>query len=515
MNWRGTRLARAWRRRSLGRWAWFTSVMGFALLAVADGWYAYEQQAAALSRQYDQALVRVASAYVAALREKVQLNAARAGRIYREEVGKEPGPPMRYVLTGVDGRWLGGEQYLAELLGGLTPPRLGMAEPGAVQLSDARYRDESVRVAQALGMFPSPEGSSVPARFLLVENPALRVQANGELLRSVLKGGVLRWAAAVALVGVLLAFLLRPLRSLQGELAARGEKDYQPVDANRPQELVPLVQTLNHLMAAQRASVEQQRQFLADASHQLRTPLAVLRTQLQGLSSGQLSAAETLPKMLRTVDRSADLANHLLSAAKVEQLAREAAWVPLSLSTVISEVALEFAPLMARKRLDFSLDAAAALRVRSDAWMLGELVRNLLSNAIHHSPKGARLGIVVRRLRHEVELIVWDCGGGVSQSVQERLFEPFAGSREGTGIGLGLAICRRIADAMAAQVHLFNRQENGVVVGCDAVVRWPDSMVAGPVESEKEAPAFRAVGGDAPASDPGMTAITRLGGKGI
>src|SRR5690606_31906257 len=114
---------------------------------------------------------------------------------------------------------------------------------------------------------------------------------------------------------------------------------------------------LNHLMAVQRASVEQQQRFLADASHQLRTPLAVLRTQLQGLASGQLSAQETLPRMLRTVDRSTDLANQLLSSAKVEQLASQAAWTELSLSSVVSDVALEFAPLMARKRLDFALDA--------------------------------------------------------------------------------------------------------------------------------------------------------------
>jgi signal transduction histidine kinase len=93
------------------------------------------------------------------------------------------------------------------------------------------------------------------------------------------------------------------------------------------------------------------------------------------------------------------------------------------------------------------------------------------------SPPSAALGIVIRRLRHEVELIVWDHGGGVSEAVQERLFEPFSASKGGTGIGLGLAICKKIADAMSARVHLFNRQEQGTVVGCDAVVRWPLTMV--------------------------------------
>lgn len=480
-----SRLARAWRRRSLSRWAWFASVVGFALLSALDGWHAYELQAAPLARQFDQALARVASGYVAALGEDAELTTERAGGIYRQEVGEEPGRPVRYTVTGLDSTWLGGEQYLADLLEGPGPGVSEEAASGRLQLFDARYRDASVRVAHAMGVFRAAHGAEVPARFLFVEDPALRVQANGELLRSVLKGALLRWAVSVALVGVLIGFLLWPLRTLRDELAARGEKDYQPVDAHRPQELVPLVQALNHLMAVQRASVEQQQRFLADASHQLRTPLAVLRTQLQGLASGQLSAQETLPRMLRTVDRSTDLANQLLSSAKVEQLASQAAWTELSLSSVVSDVALEFAPLMARKRLDFALDAAP-LVVQSDAWMLGELVRNLLANAIHHSPKGGQLGIVVRRLRHEVELIVWDCGGGVSQTVQERLFEPFAGSKDGTGIGLGLAICRRIADSMAADVHLFNRQENGMVVGCDAVVRWSDPSPGAPVESREQ-----------------------------
>ena len=238
-----------------------------------------------------------------------------------------------------------------------------------------------------------------------------------------------------------------------------------------PLELQGLAQAIDQLLVQQRESLAQQRRFLADASHQLRTPFTVLRTQLQGLMSGQLDAAETLPRMLTTVDRSSHLTRQLLALAKVEQLQQRAAWQAVDLAQVARDIALELAPLLARKRLDFQLQAEA-LSLHTDAWMLGEMVRNLLSNAIHHSPQGAALGLVVRALPGEAELIVWDNAGGVDEAVRDKLFKPFE-SAAGTGIGLGLSICQQIAQSMNANVALYNRLQDDRVIGVDAVVRWP------------------------------------------
>ena len=104
--------------------------------------------------------------------------------------------------------------------------------------------------------------------------------------------------------------------------------------------------------------------------------------------------------------------------------------------------------------------------------MLGELVRNLLANAIRHSPEKGRLGIVVRLAHDGPELIVWDSGPGLGNSPRERLFEPFAAA-SGGGIGLGLSICRELARSMGARVELFNRTDGHSVMGVDAIVRWP------------------------------------------
>jgi two-component system, OmpR family, sensor histidine kinase TctE len=290
------------------------------------------------------------------------------------------------------------------------------------------------------------------------------------LWRFSVRFGVLLGVAALALRAA-----LRPLRALSRELNARLPQDANLLSTGRDRELAPLVQAMNQMLNAQLHTSEQQRKFVADASHQLRTPLAVLRTQLQALEINPGNAAEAVPKMLRTVERTTDLANQLLSVAKVQQLARQGDWQPVNLEAVAREVALELSPLMARKRLAFTLDALPVV-LQSDAWLLGELLRNLLSNAVHHSPVAGELGIVLRYLRDEVELIVWDRGGGVEESVKQRLFEPFAASKGGTGIGLGLSICRQIAVALSAQVDLFNRVELGQVSGVDAVVRWPRSL---------------------------------------
>jgi two-component system, OmpR family, sensor histidine kinase TctE len=339
------------------------------------------------------------------------------------------------------------------------------------QLSASRSIQRSVGVVVLLVLCVL---CAVDASYDYHQDLALKLDP-GEALRHALWRFGLRVLVLVGVAALTLRAALRPLRSLSLELNARQSSDAHLLSTQRPRELAPLVQAMNQMLSVQRDSAEQQRKFVADASHQLRTPLAVLRTQLQALEINPASAAEAVPKMLRTVERTTDLANQLLSVAKVEQLARLGDWQPVNLEAVAREVALELSPLMARKRLAFTLDALPVV-LQSDAWLVGELLRNLLSNAVHHSPVAGELGIVLRYLRDEVELIVWDRGGGVEESVKQRLFEPFSASKGGTGIGLGLSICRQIAVALSAQVDLFNRVELGQVSGVDAVVRWPRSL---------------------------------------
>lgn len=236
-----------------------------------------------------------------------------------------------------------------------------------------------------------------------------------------------------------------------------------------PSELRPTVQHMRQLRRDQLHWVEQQRRFLADASHQLRTPMAVLRTQLQSAIAGDAAASVLLPQMLHTLDRAAGLANQLLSLTKLEQLKHSGGLQPVNLHAAARDAVVELSPLIAAKRLDFVLEGPE-LSADGDPVMLGELLRNLLANAIHHAPLCGRMGVLLRDSADHIELLVWDEGPGVDNDVQARLFQPFSASVG--GVGLGLSICKQIAEAMGASVDLYNRVSQGRVIGVDAVVAW-------------------------------------------
>lgn len=271
------------------------------------------------------------------------------------------------------------------------------------------------------------------------------------------------WAALVwAGVAAALAWIARAQAALAAPI--EGATAYKG-----PAELQPMVERSRALHREQHDWVDQQRRFLADASHQLRTPMAVLRTQLQAAIAGDTPAAEALPQMLHTVDRATGLANQLLSLSKLEQLKRRGELQAIDLHEIASAAVLELSPLIAAKRLDFTLDEGPFI-VPAEASMLGELIRNLLANAIHHAPAGARLGVVLRHGAQQLEMIVWDEGPGIDDEVRPRLFHPFA-SAQG-GVGLGLSICRQIAESMGASVHLYNRTVAGQIIGVDAAVSW-------------------------------------------
>jgi signal transduction histidine kinase len=284
------------------------------------------------------------------------------------------------------------------------------------------------------------------------------------------------WGLKLLMGAVVLTWVMRqaflPVRALGRSLNALPVTDLQAVAQRQPAELLPLATAVKRLLQSQQVAVDEQGQFLANASHQLQTPFAVLRAQLQGVMSGDMAAHDTLPKMLVTIDRSSTLVRQLLSIAKIEQMARQSHWKEVDLSAVAHDVAMEFAPLLARKNLDFSLQAVS-VRLNTDAWLLGELLRNLLSNAIQHSPLGSALGVVIRMLPSGPELLVWDNGGGMDEAIQARLFEPFQSASGASGVGLGLSICRQIAVSMSAEVDLYNRVQDDRIVGVDAVVRWP------------------------------------------
>jgi two-component system sensor histidine kinase TctE len=212
-----------------------------------------------------------------------------------------------------------------------------------------------------------------------------------------------------------------------------------------------------------------------DASHQLRTPLAVLKIQVQSALRGDIAPREALLEINETVDRATLLANQMLALAKVEQLRQQAHLQPADMTATLRAVALDLAPLIAEKELEFDIETVPAM-VNAHEWMLGELCRNLLHNAIKNSDTGGALTVRIVTDTRYLALTISDSGPGISTELATRLFQPFSAGNVRHGSGLGLAICREITAALGGSISLENRMhpgQAGRVAGLDATVRLP------------------------------------------
>jgi two-component system, OmpR family, sensor histidine kinase TctE len=365
-------------------------------------------------------------------------------------------PAMTWRLSRPGGERLEGEAALPAYT---WPAEL--REGDAPRLYFTRVGGEIARAAVALR--PGPAGEPIVVQ---VAEPAARRLPDGAALVS---GTASPFSAGVLLMACAAMFVA--MRARRWLVRAMHNFDaHHPGQVAPPEEVRTTLDNVRDLERQQRQWVDEQRRFLADAAHQLRTPMAVLRTQLQSALGSEADARATLGEMLHTVDRAAGLANQLLSLTRIEQLKRAGQLQPLFVGDVVHEAVVELSPLIARQRLDFALDGEA-FQAPADAVMLGELVRNLLANAIAHSPSGGRIGIVMRPAPFR-EIVVWDEGRGIDDALKPRLFTPFAAGPG--GVGLGLSICQQIGEAMGAQVRLFNRAQAGRVTGVDAVIAWQE-----------------------------------------
>jgi two-component system sensor histidine kinase TctE len=281
-----------------------------------------------------------------------------------------------------------------------------------------------------------------------------------------------------AVVWVVVQGATRPVRELSATIAVRAADDLSPIEAPQaPRELMPLIAATNAAMQRQAGLLAQQKRFVRDASHQLRTPLAVLKAQVQSAQRGDLPPAQALAEIGQTVDGATRLAHQMLALAKVEQLRQQADTPLTDWADTVREVALDLAPLIADAGLDFELDTVPA-RVAGHAWALRELTRNLLHNALKHSPRGGALQLRLAIDGGQAVFSVEDSGPGIAESLRPRLAQPFAEGGGPGGAGLGLAICREIVQSLGGSLSLDNRLQAGRVSGLTASVRLPLAAVA-------------------------------------
>lgn len=283
-----------------------------------------------------------------------------------------------------------------------------------------------------------------------------------------------RFLAMVLLAGILMAMALRvalgPLRRLRRQLRHRDADDMGPLDARVPEEMRELAQTLDHLFARQRHSREALLRFTADASHQLKTPLAGLKSTSE-LALKSQDPADWQAALLAVhdgADRTSRLASQLLSLARLRHIGEEGKVAPLDIVAVLRECVLDWAGREVARDHDLGLAElpSGPLWVRADGWAIRELLGNLIDNALRYTPAGSEITLGLSRHRDTVSLYVEDDGPGVPFEPRERLLQPFErGGRQDTdGSGLGLAIVDSIAHQLGGRLSLSERSPHGLIV---------------------------------------------------
>lgn len=346
-----------------------------------------------------------------------------------------------------------------------------------VDFYDDTYQGNEVRMAVLLQPVASATG-----RAMAVIQVAETLELRQTLARKILIDTLWRQAILLAVIALVAVVVVqratRPVRRLSAELQARREGDLTPIAApDAPRELLPLMDATNQVMSRMQHLLDHQKRFVRDAAHQLRTPLAVLKVQVQSALRGDLDATAALSEINQTVDRATILANQMLALAKVEQLRQQPGAQRSDLAAVVRAVALDLSPLLGEKDIDFDIETVSA-NVSAHEWMLGELSRNLLHNAIKHTPAGGALAVRVIRDDRFVALTISDSGPGISSELAARLYQPFSAGNERQGSGLGLAICREIVEALEGTVTLENHVVHGQVTGLTATVRLPLAEVS-------------------------------------
>lgn len=345
-----------------------------------------------------------------------------------------------------------------------------------VDFYDSTYRNQPVRIAVLLQPVASHQGRSM-AVIQVAETLQLRHNLAWQLLTETLWQNAALLALLALTIMVVVQRITRSVREVGHAIGQRPRHDFHPLQRDTvPRELQPWVDGINRAIERLRDLLSHQKRFVRDASHQLRTPLAVLKVQVQSARQGDMPAATALQEIEATVDRATLLANQMLSLAKVEQLRQQpqsdklTAW-----DAIVREVALDLAPLIADKLLDFELQADTSIPLAAHEWMLRELVRNLLHNAIRHAPIGSALLVTLTLspdCRH-ANLHIIDQGPGLSEELLQRLYQPFSAGSTSTGSGLGLAICLEIVQALHGSLELHNRHQGQRIVGLQAVACLP------------------------------------------
>jgi len=412
---------------------------------------------------YDQALIDVAIA----LGERI--HSAEHGLVFdlpgaaEQVLRTDRYDTIYYLVRAPGGDRLAGDAGLP------SPPRGAEPEDGVIAY-DGFYREQELRL---VALFVPCDG-----RICTVQ-VAETTKKRHTLASNIALAGVVPSAVITLLLLGLVWFGVKrgltPLEELSREIRARSARDLRPIDAARaPEEARPLVAALNQLFGRVEDASNNQKRFLANAAHQLRTPLAGLQAHTEiALAQGVPDDIRAqLEQVHRATIRTARLANQLLALARAEPGGTRADAVsPVNLRAVVEDAADEWVHRAMAKEIDLGFELADA-QVAGDALLLREALGNLIHNALEYTQHGGRVTVRTGMRNNQACIEVEDDGPGIPAAEREHVLERFyrVAGTAGTGSGLGLSIVREIAIAHRARMEISSGEGGR---GCKVGLTFP------------------------------------------
>lgn len=355
-----------------------------------------------------------------------------------------------YRVDGPNGQFLTGYQNL---------PSVNGLQGDSPRFQDAVFRGEPIRVA-ALRRFASTGINSVPFTVTVAETTIARSRlARAIILRSALRL-LLMILGAAAIVWVAVTISLRPLYRLSEAIGERSPDDLHPIRQSVPVEVENLVETVNSFMVRLQSALDALRHFTGNASHQLRTPLAIIRTQLALAARAQ--TLEEAKAAAKKGDASVAHAEHILAQllrmANIDAAGsgEKQSLVAVDLVSLAQSVTADFVPSAAEADIDLGFEEVEPAMVEAEPLLLRELLGNLISNAIAYAGRGSEITVRVRKIEGRACLEVEDNGIGIPPGKRAVVRQRFARGEGNVapGAGLGLAIVEEIATLFKAQLVL-------------------------------------------------------------
>jgi two-component system sensor histidine kinase TctE len=367
------------------------------------------------------------------------------------------------------------------------PPEDDKSSLGEMHLRDDKMHGVNIRVAYEWVKVDLPNAK--PVLVQVGETLEKRSVLATEIIKGVLLPQLVILPLVILLVWLALGHGIEPLNALGERIRQRKPDDMSPLEGNYvPKEIAPLVASFNDLLTRLKDSIATQKRFLADAAHQLKTPLAGLRMQAD-LAQREGSNTQELKKSLQLIGRASIRATHtvnqLLSLARAESGNTSIARAPCNMVEIAQSVIQDSLPHAMEKHIDLGYEGVNAdsrgVRILGNATLLKELVRNLVDNAMNYTPSSAeKPGVITVRVLSNtagkvVALQVEDSGPGIPAEEREQIFRPFyrALGTQVDGSGLGLAIVMEVARLHSAMVNVQDASPGKPQPGASFTVRFP------------------------------------------